>query len=152
MNNVQILAQIFSDCFETKKRDNGESFVCLNDTKLEWMTDIVDDAHMDNFPNDFAYNVVYRVVEALANDENPDIDNMLPAYTHELAEIADRYSEYIDEALREAQPQNYFNLLAYANYLYYGEVLNIVVEGLTAVLDDLGFDPQDDDFKASDLE
>lgn len=152
MNNLQIAAQLMLDTFEHKTRDNGESFVFMNDTKLEWMTDIMYECHMGNIPNDFMYNVVYRVLDALVDEENPDIDNMLPCYNHELATIQNNYSEYIDQALREMEPKNYFNMLASANYLLYSDVLQMVINGLTNIVEDLGFDIDDNDMTAENFE
>lgn len=46
--------------FETKQRDNGESFVTLKRDAPEWMTKVIYNAHDGEMPNDWIFNSVFE--------------------------------------------------------------------------------------------
>lgn len=84
------------ELFETKKRDNGEDFVCLkdqwSDTPIQdWIRDSV---HNGIFPNDFAYELA-RCVASHALDllDTEDLDERSDLASQVADDIASNYSD-----------------------------------------------------------
>lgn len=95
--------------FETKQRDNGETFVCLKDNRPQWLQDAVREAHDDEFPNDWRYAMCRQIAGAID-------DGLTEDYTSEFADgavdiynsdrvrwLADDHTRtaYVDEARNE---------------------------------------------------
>lgn len=69
-----------SKFFETRTRDNGESFVTLVDDAPEWLEDAIREAHQSDLPNDWIYEECRAVCEAV------DCDELSPESVHEHAD------------------------------------------------------------------
>lgn len=59
------MVEKLSQWFETRKRDNGESFVTLKDGHPEWLKSAVYEAHRGQLPDDWIYAVCARVCEKI---------------------------------------------------------------------------------------
>lgn len=62
--------------FETRTRDNGESFVCLLDSAPEWLRDAVHDAHNGDGPHDWIYCECRDACEAIDHGDLTDDDSV----------------------------------------------------------------------------
>ena len=137
--------------FETKQRDNGESFVSLRDGHPEWVEDMVREAHGDMLPEDWRYKAIEEVITAIseneyegeddANDSASEVcDSLVSVYTHELTQwLASSNARigYLDEAVREAVKEDGASiLLMQAQYREYMEVYSSVVQSLAAYAED----------------
>lgn len=72
--------------FTTKKRDTGETFVCLKDDAPEWADTFIREAHgTDMLPDDHRYSWVRDAIEMLS--WNPDTDR---------DELADEFADGVD--------------------------------------------------------
>jgi hypothetical protein len=77
--------------FETKKRDNGETFVTLSDATPQWLKDAVKAAHQDDPANDWIYQQSQAAyTAALSGDLTEDsaheyADGQVDIYTANLA-------------------------------------------------------------------
>jgi hypothetical protein len=66
-NSIKKFAEKLSGALETKKRNDGQEFVCLKDGSPAWMTEVIRSAHGDKLPDDTTYKFIERVADALAN-------------------------------------------------------------------------------------
>ena len=79
LDNVRsfyLLACAFAHAFETKTRDNGDTFRCLKDGAPEWMRDAIRAAHdaVDEVPSDDVYECCHSAALVLADENAPDLD------------------------------------------------------------------------------
>lgn len=77
----------FAEFFEVKTRDNGERYYCLTDAAPAWMADAVREAHDDEMPNDWRYQMCARIFEAIDNGETEPYliaDSLVMVYTSDL--------------------------------------------------------------------
>lgn len=87
---IELAAQMAAS-FETKSRDNGESFVVLKDGAPEWMAEACQAAHGDMFPDDWRYRFISEFVDYVADcgdgfdpdDGMADFADNVPVYNHE---------------------------------------------------------------------
>lgn len=85
--------------FEVRERASGESFVTLTDDAPDWLRDAVYEAHDDEMPNDWRYQVCADIFESL--DLEPEGD------AFELADVladvytGDLFSWYGDHLARQ---------------------------------------------------
>ena len=118
MPNLTETARALADAFETKRRDNGESFYCLKDGHPDWMMDALRAAHDggEMLPNDWSYRLAAQMAEHIAealeyesDRDRSDIiaegaDSLVPAYngprTAWLASSVARIA-FVDEAAKE---------------------------------------------------
>jgi len=135
---IQELAKEAGAFFETRKRDNGESFVRYLDDTPEWIQDMVQQAHGDYFPDDYRYRWVVSALADFADcNEDSDtedhiiehVDSCVDCYTSGLTEWLNsnnRRVYYLTEALDEFDPkdgfQNGFQVLSMAQYKEISEV------------------------------
>lgn len=114
MATVQGLAKAMVVAFKQDTRTNGDSFYLLDDdTKAEWMTDVIRTAHGDAFPDDTIYELIYDAVSTLSDaDGDADEDDLREVvyemepdiYTHKLTGWLHARTDhigYLDEALSE---------------------------------------------------
>ena len=93
--------------FETRTRDNGETFVTRTDDAPDWLADAVRAAHDDEFPNDWRYVTCRAIFEAFedgSSDPSEVADSLVDVYTADLFEwLAGDLgrSAYVDEAMTE---------------------------------------------------
>lgn len=59
--------------FTTRTRDNGSTFVTLEDNAPEWLRDAVREAHDGEMPNDWRFETCRAIWQGLA--ETPDVDH-----------------------------------------------------------------------------
>jgi len=71
----QQLAKQYSDLFVSKKRNNGDKFLCLDDSVMD--TDplyiLVRECHIGMSPNDWSYEKIHEILCAI---EDTDGENM----------------------------------------------------------------------------
>lgn len=72
--------------FETRERgDDGDTFVTLRDDAPDWLVDAVREAHGDEMPNDWRYEISARIFDALTDDPTADrhelADGLVDIYT-----------------------------------------------------------------------
>lgn len=74
--------------FQTKTRENGETFYALADDAPEWVDDAVRDCHDGELPNDWRYTIIADLFEQLL--ENPDDEyagaGLVDIYNRDLAQ------------------------------------------------------------------
>lgn len=78
--------------FETRTSHQGEKFTTLKDDAPEWLRDAVREAHDNEFPNDWRYEMCLGIAEAIAmcDEINEDtvydlnLDSLVDVYTSDL--------------------------------------------------------------------
>jgi hypothetical protein len=137
--------------FETRERTNGEKFVCLVNAAPQWMTDAVQAAHGDAFPDDVKYKMIERVADSIAEflSENKDadsealdevrfekIDNLIPIYNRDrldwLASSLTRV-DYCDMAQEEgllSEGSTMLDRIAAGIASEYGEIWEAIASAL----------------------
>ena len=119
-------------CFDTATRDNGRTYCWLNDTKAEWMEDLVRSAHDGMLPDDHRYEIIRDCLSALAED----FDDPYLEPEHRLYSLADwltshgRRSGYCDDALAETRFNSVSDLLMSGYRKEQEEVLSLLRHGL----------------------
>lgn len=72
---TQEAAKALYDAFESRTRDNGDTFYCLADDAPEWMTAVVMEAHgTDMLPDDWRYEQIMDAASHIA-DNGADEDS-----------------------------------------------------------------------------
>jgi hypothetical protein len=138
-------ANKYSAMFETRKRDNGNSFVVLKDDASEELRESVREAHGEKLPDDWVYgtyaDLMERVtefeidsVEQLEDARNEIVDNYVDIYTADLLKwLSDDINNvsYLTEVLEEDGAKDGFQLLAMAQYKAIDEIFSFVFDLLT---------------------
>lgn len=141
---IKELAQEVLNNMETKKRDNGDSFVCLKSHDTQWHVDLCQKAHNGIMPNDFVYdeieNSLYRIIEAGGETAEEIRENVFDSnviepeiYNDELLRWVSSnlaMADYVDEALQELEPKGLFEALQYGNQQFKEEIFNSVLDSL----------------------
>ena len=139
MADFDTLAQLFADQFEARTRANGDRFDCLKDEAPEWMGDAMRDAHGGMMPDDWRYSAARSIVEALADDADPDdmgerIDGLVDVYTGRLtAWLASHGARvgYCDEAAAEYGPfDSVDRLLMAGQYRELEEIAGALIQAI----------------------
>ena len=129
--------------FDTRKRDNGETFVCFTDDAPEWLRDVVRDLHSNSFPSDWIYCAAKAAVEQIES-EGYDSDNahewadgMVDIYTRDLYQFAadncltgwygDAESEADDLGHENQEPHE---RIALVQYCAYARIFNAIGEAI----------------------
>lgn len=142
--------QTLAEMFETRKRDDGTSFVALKDGAPEWASDFVREAHgTDMLPDDFRYACIAEALEMLADNEDGDPDDLVSEfadnvdiYSSDLSDWLLSHSErrgYVDEAQREGlvEPDTDIDRRIMAGqYLERSEIFQSVVSAAQDYLDE----------------
>jgi len=149
--NIAQLAQKFACQFQTKIRDNEEKsvYLCLADDAAQEVKDLVYIIHEngDIVPDDYKYQFIVDALHLLKEAEEPEffaeedleeLEERLEADTsiHQLFSWASSHAcrqQYLDNSL-ELQPNNFFNLLSYAQLSEKREVLRLVFNYLDILL------------------
>jgi len=144
------------DAFETRTRDNGETFLALKEGHPEWMTDCLREAHGDMMPDNTRYRMIREVVSALTErdeDEWDDAeheicDGLVDVYTSRLtawlASHLDRVC-YCDEAQFEGLVRDNAGVeerMRVGQFLEYQEIYRTVVVFLRERAEDLAADDE----------
>lgn len=144
--------QALADAFEVVPRDDdGGRFQRLRDGSPEWMTDAVREAHDDEFPDDWRYDMCARLASDLAEREHESADDARDD-VHEIADgLADVYTasvfrwyadypsrqSYADEALSEwGQPKDAVTLLQAGQYLAIRQMADALIQAVEDADDD----------------
>jgi hypothetical protein len=148
---LQQLAASAGEWFETKQRDNGDTFVALKDGKPEWLQDLVATAHGDDFlPDDYRYKWARDALEYIAEVDDPDdasgdfADQAVDVYTGArfawLASNLNRAS-YCDEAAAEFgagdTATDIVSMVGWGQYAEASEVYGLVLQALEARLSEI---------------
>jgi hypothetical protein len=143
---IQEKAAEFARHFETRTRDNGDTFVCCTDDAPQELKDLVHTTHAIHathggmLPDDWRYQFVSDALDLLADCENPDdADPEVDIYTYDLtAWLHSRVDRvyYLTEALEAGSINDGFALLSYAQYLERCEVLNSVRSSLENLIEE----------------
>ena len=135
----QELAREFARSFETRTRDNGESFVYLEEGAPDWMQDALRDAHGDMFPDDWRFRAIQNVAYSLSDwddweDCAHDIaDNHVEVYTSALTAWLSsntRRVAYCDAAIDRglcAPTEGVDHILAAGQYQEFVEIAEALV-------------------------
>lgn len=105
MATVQELARILADSLTTQDR-NGKTITVTKDGAPEWVTDVVHAAHGNLLPDDWTYETVDEVAQAIARGEDGS-EMESEFYTGALLSWLAEYSnavDYCDQAVEEYGP------------------------------------------------
>ncbi len=75
--------------FETRTRDNGETFTCCKTDAPEWVSDACQEAHARDLPNDWIYEEcraafeAYEAGEITEGETHEHTDNRVDVYTRD---------------------------------------------------------------------
>lgn len=69
MNKIQQKAAEALKHFERKSREDGTGYWKLTENRPDWVYDLVYDAHDDMLPDDWKYQMIWKVLSALSEDE-----------------------------------------------------------------------------------
>lgn len=93
MATFKTLASQLSQAFETRTRDNGESFRCLKEGSPQWMTDVIMESHGDMMPDDWRYRFCEAAADHWAEFDESEgdemhgaVDNTVDVYTAKLTD------------------------------------------------------------------
>lgn len=149
MTTIRELASQLYDALETKRRDNGDLFVCLKNESPEWMTDLCRAAHDSGnmFPDDFRYSLIKEAAGAVHDAGDRDLDEVadefadaVEVYTSALCAWAASHSyrsSYCDDAMVEyGKPESLSQLLMWGQATERREVFDSVLSSLRGLADD----------------
>ena len=155
--NVEVqMVSLFGDLDDamiTKKRDNGDEFVILDDDKKEeWMTEVIHEVHkaLDYFmPDDTCYRFIERVAgELREGDGEADEDDLREMvceiepdiYTHNLTTWLNARNDhiyYLNQAQEMGLELDGFQLLTYAQKMYIEEIGNALISAVVETVEEL---------------
>lgn len=150
MTTIRELASQLYDAFETKTRDNGDSFVCLKNGSPEWMTDVCRAAHDGGnmMPDDFRYSLIKESAGAIhdagdstdLDDAYAEFSDAVEVYTSRLCAWAASHSYrsgYCDDAMVEyGKPESLSQLLMWGQAIERRDVFESVLSSLRGLADD----------------
>lgn len=144
---LQNKIQKYSDMFESKTRENGESYVVLKKDRADKLQESVYQAHGDRMPNDWIYGTYADLMQRLTEYDINSIDDVyeyqgeivdgaVDVYTADLTQwLADdiRNVDYITQAVDTfGNQKDGAGLLATAQYMaideIYGHIINLLSE------------------------
>ena len=140
---IQDLAREASEWFETRQRDNGDTFFTLKDGRPDWVQDLVHAAHGEDFlPDDYRYRWTYGALEFIADADGDPLDDVgefadlaVDTYTSErFAWLASNLQRagYVDEAVEElGRPDGgIVEMIGLGQYAEASEVYGLVCRAL----------------------
>lgn len=148
---IQNFARELADAFETKHRDNGDSFDCLKEDAPEWAQDVVFACHGDMMPNDWRYATIRSAAHDLARmDEDGDPDDLGAEFADQNVDVynADRLRwlassfdrvAYTDDAVSEFgydAERGVLGAIGMGQYAESREVWGLLVDALQKLVDD----------------
>jgi hypothetical protein len=133
-----------------KTRDDGSNYICIDGLAgkdyPEWMQDVCMAGHLDTLPNDESYKAISSIISSIVelDDDTINADDLLNelrdgGYLEPSAYISDltgwlhsnnSYIHYLDDAMREYNPIDGYQLLAMAHGIWLDEVAGAVVRAL----------------------
>ena len=147
------IIQFFADQFETRTRDNGETFHCLADSRPDWCQDVARECHGGMMPDDYRYNWLSHGADTLADipaDEWEDsiheiADGMVDIYIYSLLQwCASHLSRigYVNEETNETSfptPGNFdlIHSLQIGQFREISETLGFLVSEIESIADDV---------------
>jgi len=137
-------ATVYSKYLVAKKRDNGETFICMTDDRPQELHDAIYEAHDGALPSDWVFGTFadllekideydIETIEDLEETRHEIVDNYVDIYTHDLLQwLASDVGnlEYLEDAMAErhfVKEDGAWQVLAYAQYLAIDEVMRCVV-------------------------
>jgi len=150
MTSIRELASQLYDAFETKTRDNGDTFVCLKKGSPEWMANACMAAHEagNMLPDDFRYSLIKEAAGAIHDaGDSTDLDDAcaefadaVEVYTSRLCAWAASHSYrsgYCDDAMVEyGKPESLSQLLMWGQAIERRDVFESVLSSLRGLADD----------------
>ena len=151
MNIKSEIVKAFAAAFETRQRDNGETFVCLADGSPEWMSELTMTAHDGIMPEDWRYRMIQRAAGELADREPETWDDVIceiadclvTVYNHELTGWLSSHlgrAEYVNDAVNDglapgAYDFDLFKALQAGQHLEYQEIISLILGELDDLAD-----------------
>ncbi len=152
MNVKTEIMRFFSSQFETRNRDNGETFNCLVNNAPEWCTDVVLTAHGDMLPDDYRYKWISQGADSLADIEPEEweesiheiADGLTDVYNGELLNWlssnltrAEYINEYVSNAGIDSDNFDFFPLVMAGQYQEITETLQALISEIESLADDV---------------
>lgn len=144
------IMQFFANQFESRTRENGDTFHCLADNRPEWCQDVAKECHGGMMPDDYRYNWLSHGADSLADIPADDweesiheiADGMVDVYNHNLTTwLASNLSrgEYVNDAMENGLPaeNDIFNTLQCGQYQEISETLSCLVQEIESLADDV---------------
>lgn len=129
---------------KTKKRDNGESFICQADNAPEWFNDLCREAHSGMLPDDYKYEFIsdalYAISESSEDNDVQEIQLEPDIYNSDLLQwlsSSNSRTEYVDQASDNFGPsKDIISGISMGQYEEKQEVLSIVIAQLNEQIED----------------
>ena len=147
------IMQFFADQFETRTRNNGDTFHCLTDSRPDWSQDVARQCHDGMIPDDYRYKWLSHGADTLADipaDEWEDsiyeiADSMVDIFNYSLLQwCASHLSRvgYVDEEANEtlSPTPGKFDLihsLQVGQFREIRETLGFLVSEIESIADDV---------------
>ena len=143
--NVQELATKYLKHFKQKKRDNGETFYCLDGRAPQALKDLVQSAHDRMFPDDFRYSFIHDALIMFSEQEDVEdaISNIEPdCYTSDLLRWVSSHHNrigYVDEQASELghSEQGLVGDMMQGQVYERAEIANSVLSSLRDIVEDI---------------
>lgn len=148
---IPALAGDLYRALEARTREgSGETFYALRDGSPDWMAEAVREAHGDMLPDDWRYEAIWAVSEALsdlgADEDHEDAiheiaDGLVDVYTANLtkwlASSLERVA-YVDEAREDfgGEGNDLETAIKRGQFLEYREIASSLVSALAALVDE----------------
>ena len=144
------IAQFFANQFETRERENGETFVCLGDSAPSWCQDVCRESHSGMMPDDWRYSWISSAADTLVDIDPDDWGEQ----THEIADgLIDVYNgrllswlasnltriEYVNEASENGLPRenDIINAIQCGQYQEITETVSTLISEIESLADDV---------------
>jgi len=148
MQTVQELAQSYLKHFKRGTRDNGDSYISLDDDAPEQLTDLVREAHGRMMPDDYKYQFVQDALQAIADSSEGEEHRAIAELEAEhrnsellawLGSNLSRSSYVDDEAVGQFGHSDggIFGDIQRGMQCELEEVANSVLESLNSILEDM---------------
>jgi hypothetical protein len=139
---LQALIKTYADQFESKTRENGETFVCLKHVVYGELSDAVREAHGYLLPHDWVFSTFSQLLSRMSDYEVESLEDLeeyrseivescVDSYTHELTKwlaSSNYFPEYLTEVLEELEPKDGFALLQQAQYRAIDEIYGHIAD------------------------
>lgn len=147
------IMQFFANQFETRERENGQTFVCLGENRPEWCQNVARESHGDMMPDDYRYKWISHGAETLADipaDEWEEriheiADGMVDVYNFNLLEwVSSNLSraEWVNDAVHNGLVDvsgdfDLYRAIMAGQYEEIRETLVTLVEEIESLADDV---------------
>jgi hypothetical protein len=145
MTTIQELAKEAGSYFVGAKRDSGTTFRKLKDERPEWVYELVREAHGDMLPDDWRYEAIETVLEAIEGIDDPDDHPTFEpdVYNSDLYKWLSSHSNrsaYCDAAADEgslSERASMADRLMAGQVMEYEEIYGSVIQSLRDRLDEI---------------